>query len=318
MTKVAITELEYRKAAAYFDAQTDFEWLVVPPDETRLAAAIREQQARHAVIGVRKYTGALYEALPRGGVLARFGVGHDGVDKQLAAAHGLYCVNTPGALDRSVAEFAIGMMIAVARHLAHCAGDLENHVWHNRVGSELCGRKLLIIGCGEIGTSLARIAHYGLDMEVSGLVRHLPGTGAEPPFAALYTDFAEAVRDADYISLHIPESPENYHYMDAARLACCKPGAVLINTARGAVLDEAALFDAVQAGRLAGAALDVFAAEPYAPVAADKDLRTLPQILMTPHLGSSTVEACTRVAAKVVENLRAAECGDYARMNLVH
>ena len=317
MITVAITEFEYNKAPRFFESMPDFEWIVAPSDEKSLAAAIRASGARHAVIGTVKYVDELYRALPPGGVIARFGVGHDGVDKKLAARHHLLCVNTPGALDRSVAEFGIGVMIAAARHIGECATELHEGCWHNRVGTELFGKKLLIIGCGEIGTRLARIACHGFEMKVSGLVRTMPGE-EKPPFESLHTDFAEAVRDADFISIHIPDAPENRLFIDREKLAMCKKSAILINTARGAVLDESALYDAITGGVIAGAALDVFETEPYVPKDPAKDLRKLPRVLLTPHLGSSTVAACTRVARRVVENLRAAEAGNHKAMDLLH
>ncbi len=316
MIKVAITEFEYNKAATYFDSVPDFEWVVVPSGEEALAAAVRASGARHAVVGTVKYTGELYRALPRGGVIARFGVGHDGIDKALAARHGLFCINTPGELDRSVAEFGIGAMIAAARHIGECSTELHGGCWHNRLGTELFGKRLLIVGCGEIGTRLARIACHGFEMKVTGLVRTLPGEPL-PPFEALHTDFAEAVKDADFISIHIPDTPENRNFISREKLALCKKTAILINTARGAVLDEDALYDALAGGVIAGAALDVFATEPYEPRDAAKDLRKLPQLLLTPHLGSSTAAACVRVARRVVENLRAAEAGDFQAMDLL-
>ncbi len=314
--KVAITELEYGKAAEYLRSLPDFEFIVSPPGEEELAAVIREHGARHAVVGVRKYVGALYRALPPGGVIARFGVGYDGIDRQAAAECGLFCTNTPGVLERSVAEFSVGSMITAARHLSLCAAEVRAGAWHNRVGVELAGKRLLIVGCGRIGRQTARIAALGFDMRVTGFNR----TGENPDpslFETVTADFGEAVADADFISLHIPSSSGNFHFINAARLRLMKPSAILINTARGSVVDENALYDAVAAGTIAGAALDVFAHEPYCPVDPARDLRRLDRVILTPHLGSSTAEACLRVARRVVANLRAAERGDRDQLDLI-
>lgn len=316
--KIAIPQFEYRKAAAYFDSVRDFEFIVSPSgDEAVLSRVIRESGARHAVIGTVRYTGELYRTLPRGGVLARFGVGHDGVDKALAARHGLYCTNTPGVLEQSVAEFTIGLMLDFSRHLSRCSGEMAGHIWHNRVGVELAGKRLLIVGCGAIGLRTARIAAHGFGMRVDGLVRREAAPPPDSGVERLFTDFNAAAAEADFVSLHIPELPENRDFIDREKLAAMKVAAVLVNTARGGVVDENALYDAVAADRLAGAALDVFRTEPYVPADPERDLRRLDRVLMTPHLGSSTVEACRRVAELVVADLRRAEQGAYDRMHLV-
>jgi phosphoglycerate dehydrogenase-like enzyme len=134
----------------------------------------------------------------------------------------------------------------------------------------------------------------------------------------LTDDFAEAVRAADVVSLHLPSNAETRHLINAQTLACMQPGAILINTARGALVDEVALYDALVAGRLSAAGLDVFEAEPYIPRLPDKDLRTLPNVLLTPHVSSGTREACARVATACIANLRSAAVGRYEAMSLLN
>ncbi len=314
--KVAITELEYGKAAEYLRSQPDLEFIVSSPDEESLAAAIRRCGARHAVVGVRKYVGELYRALPRGGVIARFGVGYDGIDRGLVAKYGLLCTNTPGVLESSVAEFAVGAMISAARRLSLCAADVRGGVWRNHVGVELEGKRLLIVGCGRIGRQTARIAARGFGMRVAGVSR----TGENPDpslFEAVYADFSEAAPDADFISLHIPDNSGNVHFINADTLRLMKRSAILVNTSRGSVVDENALYDAVAAGAIAGAALDVFKHEPYQPDDPSRDLRRLDRVILTPHLASSTKDACVRVARRVVANIRAVERGDRDRLDLI-
>ena len=308
MTRIAVTELEYRKAQAIFDAARadGLDCLPAPATEEALAAFVRANKIEHVIIGVDPYLGALYEALPEGGVVARFGVGMDGVDKAKAAAHGLVCTNTPGALDGSVAEFAIGLILSAARHIATTAAQVRADEWRPRVGCELRGRRLTIIGCGAIGRRVARAAAAGFGMRVVGCD---PGPVdrealcAEWGFDCVESDFAAAVAGADFVSLHIPSIPSTRHFINAERLTELPAAACLVNTARGAVVDECALYAALATGCLAGAALDVFESEPYVPVDAALDLRTLPNVLMTPHLGSSTVEACVHMATAALESI---------------
>jgi phosphoglycerate dehydrogenase-like enzyme len=140
----------------------------------------------------------------------------------------------------------------------------------------------------------------------------------DPDLAGMTTEFADAVRDADFVSLHMPSLSENAHFIDARRLAMLRPHAWLINTARGAVVDESALFDALKEERLGGAALDVYEREPYQPVDPSRDLRTLPRVILTPHVGSNTAEANRGMAERALRNVLAAEAGDFASMDLLN
>lgn len=323
MIIIAVTELEYRKGEAVFRAAegTGFRCVPVPAAEVELAAAIRRLGARHAIVGVERYTGLLYDALPRGGVLARFGVGHDGIDKPLATTRGILCTNTPGALDDSVAEHALNLMLVAARHTATVATACKQGAWTPQVGRELRNRKLAVIGCGPIGCRVARIAAFGFGMQVVGCELRTVDSAAlrrDFGFTAVVTGFADAVPHADFVSLHIPSIPQTRHFLNRERLAMLAPQAWLINTARGAIVDELALFDALADGRLAGAALDVFETEPYQPGAPGKDLRTLANTILTPHVGSSTAEACRRMAEGCLASIVAAERGDVSQMNLVN
>lgn len=315
MTTVVVTDPEYRKAVDVFQNADGFDCIPAPPGEEELAEAIRKADARFAIVGVESYRGILYDAIPRGGVIARFGVGHDGIDKALAASRGILCCNTPGVLDDSVAECTLGLMLAAARHTAACAADNRAGHWIPRVGSELAGKTLAVIGCGKIGCKVARIATLGFGMQVVGC--DLAPPDADAPIDAFYPEFDDAVAQADFVSLHIPDIPATRNYLNGDRLARMKPSAILINTARGAVVDEDALYDAVAGGSLAGAALDVFKAEPYTPHDPARDLRTLDRVLMTPHIGSSTTEACDRMARAALENIATALAGRVDAMDLI-
>jgi phosphoglycerate dehydrogenase-like enzyme len=313
MTKVVITEPEFRKGAQVFQNAAQFECIPAPSDEPGLAAKIREVGAAFAIIGVEKYRRELYDAIPAGGAIVRFGVGHDGVDKTLAATKGIFCCNTPGVLDDSVVELVIGLMLTTTRHIAACAADNKAGRWCPRIGNELSGKTLTIIGCGRIGRRTAVIAKQSFGMHIVGFDIVVPADIAA--IDRFTQDFAAAVANADFVSIHIPDIHATRDFINADKLARMKPSAILINTARGNVLDEDALYDAIAAGALAGAALDVFKTEPYVPQRPDKDLRTLGRVLMTPHVGSSTTEACERMATAALRNIERAVSGDFGEMN---
>jgi phosphoglycerate dehydrogenase-like enzyme len=291
---------------------------MAPPGESELAEAIRAAGARHAIVGPVVYRDGLYAALPTGSVLARYGVGHDGIDKARATAAGLLCTNTPDVLHQSVAELTMLLILAAARHFERVAGAMRSGSWAPHTGVELHGRTLAIIGCGTIGRATARIARKGFGMRVTGYRRSGAAPTGDSDFDAITTDFGDAVSRADYVSLHIPASPENASFIDASRLAQLQRHAWLINTARGAVVDEPALYDALAGERIGGAALDVYAREPYVPAAPDKDLRTVSRVVLLPHVGSNTAEANVRMAERALRNVTLAEAGDFGAMDLLN
>ncbi len=320
---VLITEHEYKKAIPFFEhaVTIGFRCLCTTKAEEDLAAHIRETGAKHVIIGVDDFTGPLYDALPEGGVIARFGVGYDGVDLKQATAKGLYCTNTPGVLDRSVAEHTITLINAAARHIAPLDKQLKNGEWNPVIGIELAGLRLAIIGCGRIGNMVAAIASRGLGMKVTGCdVRELDAQqlADECGIDRFTQSFEDAVSDADFVSLHLPVFDSTRHFINAERLAMLKPKTWLINASRGALIDEKPLYNALSSKSIAGAALDVYEIEPYQPVDPDMDLRALPNILMTPHVASSTDKACRRMAEGALDNIRRAEAGDFKTMNLLN
>lgn len=323
MKRMVVTSAEYAKAEHVFRAaEADgFQCVPAEADEGELAAAVSAHGAAGAVIGVLPYRDALYAALPRGAVLARFGVGHDGVDKARATAAGVLCTNTPGVLTDSVAEHTLGLILAAARRLPENIRSASAETWAPEVGHELRGKTLAVIGVGAIGRRVAEIASFGFRMRVVGCEVapvDVDEARRRHGFEAITTDFAGAVAEADFVSLHVPGADATRGFIDAARLAQMPASAWLINTSRGTVVDEVALFQSLRSGRLAGAALDVFEHEPYAPAAPGADLGGLGNVIRTPHVGSSTHEACERMARRALHNIRLAEDGRYAEMDLVN
>jgi phosphoglycerate dehydrogenase-like enzyme len=316
---VLVTETEFYRAAASFTDVRGLRCAAAPAADRELAEAVGRTGSRYVIVGPAKYSDAIYRALPRGGVLARFGVGHDGIDKALATNAGLLCTNTPGVLDDSVAEHAITLMLAAARLVAWFDADMRRGAWRLREGVELHGRTLAVIGCGRIGRATARIARRGFGMRVVGYRRPGPRAGGtDDEFDVVTHDFAAAVQDASFVSLHMASAAETFRFIDRDRLSAMRRDAWLINTARGAVVDEVALYDAVASGRIAGAALDVFDREPYEPVDPARDLRTLENVILTPHVGSHTAAANRRMAERALENIRLAIAGRFDRMDLLN
>lgn len=327
---VLVTEGEYRKAEAVFRGAPGLRFAPVAAAEEALAQQVREGGVRVVVVGVSPYVGPLYEALGEtGGLIVRFGVGHDNISKPLARRHGVSVANTPGVLDASVAEHAMWLMGCLARRISRLEAGFRAGGFSGETGFELCGRTLGILGFGNIGRRVAAMAHFGFGMRVvagdSRTVEEIQAREGRPVEGILaecgaeeYTTDTEAVfREVDVLSVHLPVTAATTRFVNGERLAWMGRAAVIVNTARGAVLDEAALYDALAAGALGGAALDVFENEPYQPVHPAKDLRRLPNVVLTPHVGSNTIEANWRMGQSCVENAVHFLAGRIARVSLV-
>lgn len=336
MPVVLVTEKEYRKGTQIFASAAGLDIQPAPADEGALADEVRKQRATAVVVGVEPYCGPLYEALSEtagndgaNALIARFGVGFDSIDLSQAHTHGLYVTNTPGVLDQSVAEHTLWLIGALARHVAAGDAAMRRDDFPAGIGMELSGKVLGIIGFGPIGQRIARMANLGLGLRVlahdllplevlaerSGC--ELETIGETTGVTALERDASAVIEGADVVSLHLPALPATAHFIDAERLAGFKQGTLLINTARGSLVDEIALYDALDAGGVAGAALDVFETEPYYPRLPGKDLRQLENVVLTPHVGSSTVEANQRMACACVANIKAFIEGRIADLSCV-
>ena len=332
---VIVTEKEHGKGEEVFNRAGQYEIVRGPAEEAALSRAVKERQARAVVIGIERYTGPLYHALNevssgRGALIARFGVGHDGVDKALASENGIVVCNTPGVLEISVAEHTLWLMGNLARHISQLETRLRVGEFAGETGTELHGKRLGILGFGRIGRRVAAMAHFGLGMTVCAA----DALGLEQMEAKLKRGFKEIQTvygleyytndcdrlfgECDWLSLHMPATPANRHFLNTARLSLMKSTAMMVNTARGSLVDEAALFDALAGGRLAGAALDVFENEPYQPVAPHKDLRQLSNVVLTPHAASNTREANRRMAEACLANVKHFFTGDFRRLSKVN
>jgi lactate dehydrogenase-like 2-hydroxyacid dehydrogenase len=328
LPRILVTEKAYDKGQSVFHAATDVAFQPAAEMESALAAAVLDCGARAIVVGSERYEGPLYEALARAAagkpaLLARFGVGHDNVDKSLAHRHGIFVTNTPGTLDDSVAEHTLWLLGNLAKQISRQEFRLRQGLWNPTAGMELRGKTLAVVGFGAIGRRVATAAHFGFGMRVIAVgsrpaddFQRREGRPLEALLAAAgtaeYTDnLAATLGQADAVTLHAPATAATRYLINRERLELLNPGAMLINTARGPLVDEAALYDALAAGRLAAAALDVFENEPYRPTVAEKDLRNLENVLLTPHIGSNTAEANRRMAESVLASLRGFLAGKF-------
>jgi D-3-phosphoglycerate dehydrogenase len=247
---------------------------------------------------------ALLRAAPRLKLIVKHGVGIDNVvDPALAGALGIQVANTPGANSVSVAEHILLLMLALARGLVRCAEAArtrERVDCAEFVGSEMAGKTLGIIGLGNIGLTLARMARFGLDMRVVGCDRDGGRRREYPEYVEVLPDARRVLAAADYVCLCLPLTPETAGFVNREALRAMKPTACLINAARGGIVDEAALYEALREGRIAGAALDVLQDERNWRGAR---FMGLPNALITPHIAAMTEEACRRMSLAAAEQV---------------
>lgn len=243
------------------------------------------------LVGVDPVTRRVLEAGPLR-VVVKYGSGTDNIDLAAAEELGVKVSATPALNARSVAELTVGLLLALARHIALHDRLARAGSWERRLGIELEGKRLGIVGYGAVGREVARIAR-SLGMEVVAHDPFVPEADVE------LVDLATLLGSVDAISLHVPLSESTRNLIDAEALRRTRTGALLVNTARGGIVDEHALADALRSGRLAGVALDVFAEEP--PV--DSPLLGLENAVLSPHAGAATVEVAHRAGVQALEQL---------------
>lgn len=247
-----------------------------------------------------RVTPGLMAAAPRLRVIARAGTGVDNVDVDTATGRGIIVMNAPGANSVSVAELTVALMLSMSRAIPAADAAMKRGTWNKKklAGVELRGKTLGLIGLGRVGQEVGtRARAFGMQ-----LLAHDPFI-SEQVAESLGVELLaldDLCARADYISLHVPATPETRHLFDATRLAACRPGVRLVNTARGELIDEAALLAALESGHVGGAALDVFQTEPPE----DWRLASLPQVVATPHIAASTTEAQEQVGLETALAVR--------------
>ncbi|WP_084583219.1 2-hydroxyacid dehydrogenase [Sphingomonas azotifigens] len=282
----------------------------VPLTRDELAAAMRDFDALVPTITDRIDAGLIATEGRRVAILANYGAGVDHIDLAAAAAAGLVVSNTPGALTDATAELALLLMLMAARRAGEGERELRAGRWTgwrptHLVGHTLAGRTLGLVGFGRIAQRTAELAR-GMGMTIRYHARRPAAPEIEAALDARKADSLESLAaEADILSLHVPGGAETHHLVDAALLARMKPHAILINTARGSVVDEAALAEALATGRIASAGLDVYAREP----AVHPALLASERAVLLPHLGSATVEARTAMGMQAAANLAAFAAG---------
>jgi len=281
--------------------------LGLPHDE--LVAAIGEYDAL-VVRSETKVTAEVIEAGKKLQVIGRAGVGVDNIDLQAATRRGIIVVNAPLGNTISAAEHTIGLMLALARHIPTASASLREGRWERKrfLGVEVRGKTMGVVGLGQVGSEVARRAR-GLEMRVLAYDPFVSEERAHVLGVEMIS-FEGLLKRADFISLHTTLTPDTRHLMGEEQLKLVKPSVRIINTARGPLIDDEALSRAIDEGRVAGAAIDVFSQE---PPPADNVLLKSDRILVTPHLGASTAEAQERVAVDVAEQIISVLNGEPAR-----
>lgn len=249
------------------------------------------------IVGTDKIDQAVLERMRALQVIVKYGVGTDNIDKAAAAQRNIEVRNLPGINCDAVAEMALSLMLALGRKIVLADRHFRQGQWKPVLGSAIVGTTLGIVGTGSIGTALAKFVQ-GLNMRVLG--HDMVKNSEFLELGGQYVDFGTILKESDYISLHLPLTESTYHFIGADELDQMKPTACLINTSRGPLIDEAALYTALQQRKLQGAALDVFESEP----AADSKLMAVENSICTPHIAAYVRETLRQMDAAVIDILQ--------------
>ena len=296
--------VERRLAERY---EASFNPADAPMGAAELGQALRDRDALCPTVSDVIDAAVLEHARGGARIIGNYGVGVNHIDLKAAADLGLVVTNTPGVLTDATAELAMTLVLMTARRAGEGERELRGGAWsgwrptHN-VGTQVTGASLGLIGFGRIAQAMARMAHHGFGMRILYNSRRRATPEVEAETGAVYQpELDSLVAEADFISLHCPGGPETFHLIDERRLGLMKATAFLINTARGPVVEEAALARALQAGAIAGAGLDVYEAEPRV----ESGLLKLDNVVLLPHLGSATQQSRIAMGMKVADNLDA-------------
>lgn len=273
----------------------------LPPPPDKILRGVADADALVSLLTDR-ITGDVIAAAPRLRVIANYAVGYENIDVDAATQRGIAVTNTPEVLTETTADLAWTLMLAVARRVVEGVEYAREGRWKTweplgLLGPDIWGATLGLVGLGRIGGAVARRSQ-GFNMRV---VYYDPGPRAHPPVEGLeQVDLDRLLRESDFVSLHTPLTPETRGLMNAERLASMKPSAILVNTARGPIVDTDALYEALAAGQLWGAGLDVTDPEPLPP---DHPLYTLSNCLILPHIASASIATRDRMATLAAENV---------------
>ena len=298
--KIVVCDPISPKGISLLQQRPEFKVVVLPKrlSEAELLPIVADAVAL-VVRSETKVTRKVIEAAPNLRVVGRAGVGVDNVDIDAATQHGTVVMNTPGGNTITTAELSFAMLLALARKLPQAHATMMNGKWDRKLfqGTELAGKSLGILGMGRIGTEVAkRAAAFG--MRVIAYDPYLTEDRAKA-IGAVFADSVDQVYfSADFITVHLPSTPETRHMLNTAAFSKMKPGVKIVNCARGEIISENDLLAALESGKVAGAALDVFSVE---PLPADHPFRKQPNLILTPHLGASTEEAQEKCGIEVAE-----------------
>ena len=304
--KALATRMLFDEARAILDRHLDVEYPSGPERITReeLLQRVANKEAL-ICLPTEKVDEELLAAAPKLRIAATVSVGYDNIDLPACSRHRVVATNTPGVLDETTADFAWTLLMAVSRRLIEGENWVRSGTWPGMdiaqlLGTDVYGKTLGIIGFGRIGRCVARRA-LGFQMRVLYHNRNRVAPELEKEARAEFVDLDTLLRESDFISLHVPLGPETRHLMGADNLAKMKRTAFLINTARGPVVDEAALVAALEQKKIAGAGLDVYEREPIV----HPGLLGRKDVVLAPHLGSATLETRTKMAVVAAKNVAA-------------
>ncbi|CVI62266.1 phosphoglycerate dehydrogenase [Agrobacterium sp. TS43] len=298
---VLVTATNYSRYCADAKAMLEAEGIDVvengfgrPMTFDELSARLGDVDA--VIAGVDTWNDRVFDLAPRLKAIARFGVGVDNIDIDAAHRHGIAVTNAPGGNANAVAELTLGLILSAMRRIPYLHDALRGGAWDRFVGQELIGRRVGLLGFGNIARKIARKLS-GFDVEVIAYDK-FPDQAAATKLGVRMCEMDEVLSSSDILVMMMPSLPETRRLMDAGRFARMKPGSIFINTARGALVDEKALYDAIVSGHLQAAAIDVYEMEPALP---DNPLFTLPQIVTTPHTAAETYETYTSIGRITAE-----------------
>jgi len=282
----AYQELIRREPVAYYDT--------LPGGEERLRERIADAEVVINIRSSTRFTAAVFTACPALRLVSIWGTGTDNVDLEAARAHGVRVTNTPAVAAPAIAEHALMLLLAAARRVVEIDGRVRRGEWPRAQVPLLRGKTAGVIGLGAIGRDFARLAE-AIGMRVLTWTPH-----PKPELGFAHVPLETLLASSDVISLHLRLSPETAGFLGPQEFAQMKPGAIFVNTARGQLVDEAALIDALRQGRLAAAGLDVFAVE---PLPAGHPLTLLPNVVLTPHSAGITPETLEAGLRLAIENV---------------